>query len=71
MLTIIKKIFVVISSLWLLMNTCAHYTTNTGSIHALTSAPHTDAVKSVTALLKRLLPGYTEHFIFEIIPKEN
>lgn len=71
MLTIIKKIFVVISSLWLLMNTCAHYTTNTGSIHALSSAYHIDAVKSAAALLKRLLPGYTEHFIFETIPREN
>ena len=71
MLRVIKKTFVVISSLWLLMNTCAHYTTSTGSIHALTPADQTDAVKSVTALLKRLLPGYTEHFIFDTIPKEN
>jgi alpha-N-acetylglucosaminidase len=71
MLRIIKKIFVIISSLWLLMNTCAHYTTNTGSIHAFRSTDHTDAVESVTNLLKRLLPGYREHFIFEIIPQKN
>jgi alpha-N-acetylglucosaminidase len=71
MLRVIKKTFVVISSLWLLMNTCAHYTTNAGSIHALTAGHNTGAIKSVTALLKRLLPGYTEHFIFETIAKEK
>jgi alpha-N-acetylglucosaminidase len=71
MLGVIKKNVVVIFSLWLLMNTCVHYTTNTGSINAITSAPHQDAVKSVTCLLKRLLPGDTEHFIFETIPQKN
>lgn len=71
MLRVIKKTVVVISSLWLLMNTCAQYTTKTGGIHTLTSTHHTDAVKSATALLKRILPGYAEHFIFEIIAKEN
>lgn len=71
MLIVIKKTFVIISSMWLLMNTCAHYSRNTGSIHTLTSADHTDGVKSATALLKRLLPDYTNHFIFEIISQEN